>query len=352
MLAARTNDPKTESSGKSGASSRVSWQQIFDPAEQFLNEVAESLLEQVNNFEPEISSYARYALASQGKQLRPILVYYSAEATGGYSRQHVTIATIIEMIHLATLVHDDILDQAKIRRGRPTLAANWGNEISVLLGDCLFAQALKLAASFKTTAVCHSVSESTNIVCSGEILQTLRRKNFQTSRTEYFRILSMKTAELFALACRLGGMQENEVSSPHTEALVKYGTAMGTAYQVYDDCVDLFGTETTTGKSLGTDMANGKVTLPLLITFEQSSIEQRERLTGLILDWKPQYLASLLTLLEQQNALEQSRACISQLLDQALAPLEQVPETNGKRGLVDLVEFLRAQVETLKPLKK
>src|SRR5205085_10928261 len=138
-----------------------------------------------------------------GKHLRPALVALTANALGKVNESHVTVAAIIEMVHLATLVHDDVMDEAEIRRGRLTLAANWGNEIAVLFGDCLFAQALKLAAGFLTPEVCRAVAQATNTVCSGEILQTQQRRNFQFSRDDYFRVLEMNTAELFALSCEL-----------------------------------------------------------------------------------------------------------------------------------------------------
>ena len=127
----------------------------------------------------------------------------AARALGPVNEAHVTAAVIIEMVHLATLVHDDVMDEAEIRRGQPTLAANWGNEIAVLFGDCLFAQAVKLAASFPTPEVCRAVATATNTVCTGEILQTRSRQNFTASRREYFRVIEMKTAELFTLSCDL-----------------------------------------------------------------------------------------------------------------------------------------------------
>ena len=157
----------------------IDWKQIIDPVEPFLEAVGQRLAEQVEAFDPEIARYAEYALNGQGKHLRPALVALTANALGKINDAHVTVAVIIEMVHLATLVHDDVMDEAEIRRGRPTLAANWGNEIAVLFGDCLFAQALKLAASFPTPDICRAVATATNTVCSGEILQTQHRRDFQ-----------------------------------------------------------------------------------------------------------------------------------------------------------------------------
>ena len=161
------------------------------------------LAKQVQAFDPDIARYADYALNGQGKHLRAALVALTAKALGKVNDAHVTVAVIIEMVHLATLVHDDVIDEAEIRRGRPTLAANWSNEIAVLFGDCLFAHALKLAASFPTPEVCRAVAMATNTVCSGEILQIQHRRDFRFTREKYFKVLEMKTAELFALSCEL-----------------------------------------------------------------------------------------------------------------------------------------------------
>src|SRR5678810_149954 len=157
MLAAETRVAPRSDSVALLAKSPVDWKQIVTPLEPFLQAVSKRMGEQISAFETDLASYASYALSAQGKQLRPALVGLSAGATGKIQDAHVTVAVIIEMVHLATLVHDDVIDEATIRRGRPTLAANWGNEISVLLGDCLFAKAVKLAASFPTTEICREL---------------------------------------------------------------------------------------------------------------------------------------------------------------------------------------------------
>ena len=239
------------------------WKQIVQSVEPFLLAVGQRLVAQTDEFEPQIAAYAQYALTAQGKQLRPVLVALSGEACGGLNDSHLTLAVIIEMVHLATLVHDDIIDEADLRRGRPSLAANWGTEVSVLLGDCLFAHALKLAAGFPTPEICREVAAATNTVCAGEILQTRSRGNFEVARGHYFKMLAMKTAELFALSCHLGGLL-SKAPAPRREALRQYGLALGTAYQLYDDCLDVLGSEAAAGKSLGADLAKGKMTLPVL----------------------------------------------------------------------------------------
>lgn len=324
----------------------LAWKQIIAPAEPFLRAVVERMGEQINEFERDIAVYAEYALTNQGKQLRPALVALSGGATGKVDDSHVMVAVIIEMVHLATLVHDDVMDEARIRRSRPTLAANWGNEISVLLGDCLFAHALKLAAEFPTTEICRAVSAATNTVCSGEILQTQRRRNFELSRADYFKVLQMKTGELFALSCDLGAYLSG-AGGVQRSALRQYGMSIGTAYQVFDDCLDLFGSEAVVGKSLGTDMAKGKLTLPVLLAFERASAVDRERMQSMIGNWKPEFLPEMAGLLRKHQTLEDSQLAVNEHLDQARAQLKALPETESAAGLVALTDYIAHQTDAL-----
>lgn len=345
MLAAETKAARTIVSTPESDSTRL-WRKIVEPVEPFLDQVARRLGEQVETFEPSIAPYARYALTSQGKQLRPALVALSAGAVGRPGDCHVTAAVVIELVHLATLVHDDIVDEAAIRRRRPTLAANWGNQIAVLLGDCLFAHALKLAAAFPTPEVCRIVSSATKTVCSGEILQTNWQGRFETSRAEYFRILRMKTAELFASSCDLGAGLGG-ASVRERKALRNFGLALGTAYQVYDDCLDIFGSEAMAGKSLGTDLASGKLTLPVLVALERAGAADAARIKELIGRWQPHRAATLLELLESYDALQESKRVIHGFLESAESALECLRDSEGRLGLVGMASFLAKQTDAL-----
>src|SRR5215468_5645156 len=287
------------------------WKQIIDPVEPFLEAVSARLAREVEAFDPELAPYANYALAGNGKHLRPALVALTANALGKPTDSHITVAVIIEMVHLATLVHDDVMDEAEIRRGRLTLAANWGNEIAVLFGDCLFAQALRLAASFPTPEICRAVAMATNTVCSGEILQTQHRRDFQFTREKYFKILEMKTAELFALSCELGGCLSG-ATADERNALRQFGLAFGTAYQVHDDCIDLFGSEASEGKSLGTDLAKGKLTLPILLVWERADAKDRARLQELVQRWETNSIEQISELLLKYEALNASIEIVHQ----------------------------------------
>lgn len=322
------------------------WKAIVEPVEPFLERVTVRLAEQIQAFDREIADYAQYALSNQGKQLRPALVALSADASGELNEDLVNVAVIIEMVHLATLVHDDVMDEASLRRGRPTLAANWGNEISVLLGDCLFAHSLQLAASFPTPEICRAVSASTNIICSGEILQTLWRRNFRFTRAEYFKALEMKTAELFALSCDLGAALSGGTSE-NRKALRQFGWSLGTAYQVFDDCLDLYGTEATAGKSLGTDLANGKLTLPVLVALEKATPKDRGRFESLLRQWTSDCHSELIQFLEDHDALAVSRETIHQFLEAARQPLSTLPPSQSREGLGAMTNFLAQQTNAL-----
>lgn len=346
MLAAEPKVARAEAADALKANPNRSWKHIAEPLEPFLQAVTRHLNEQVNDFDPQLVPYAQYALSGSGKQLRPTLVALAANAVGQANDAHVQAAVIIEMVHLATLVHDDVMDEAEIRRGQLTLAANWGNEIAVLFGDCLFAQALKLAASFPTPEVCRAVAMATNTVCSGEILQTQHRRKFQISWHEYFRVIEMKTAELFTLSCDLAGFL-SEAKAEDRTTLRHFGAAFGTAYQIYDDCVDLFGTETAAGKSLGTDLAKGKLTWPVLLAWERANATDRIRLENLVKDWQPGHFTSVNELLDKYETFEPTREVIFRFLDQARRALRGLPESNGRSGLFGLAEFLAQQTDAL-----
>jgi octaprenyl-diphosphate synthase len=319
-----------------------------EPVEPFLDAVSRQLLRQVREFDPQIVPYARYALDGNGKHLRPTLVALASRACGmgKPGEAHVTAAVIIEMVHLATLVHDDVMDAAELRRGQPTVAANWGNEIAVLFGDCLFAQAVKLAAGFPTPEVCRAVAAAVNTVCTGEILQTQQRRKFAAAYRDYFRVIEMKTAELFGLSCDLAAFLGG-ATARQREALREFGMAFGTAYQVYDDCVDLFGTEALAGKSLGTDLAQGKLTWPVLLAWERAGAADRARLEKLIEHWQPENLPGVNELLERYGTFEPTLEVVGRYLEQARLALRPLPESAGRAGLAGLTDFLAQQMDTL-----
>ena len=304
------------------------------------------LREQVASFEPEIREMADYCIDTTGKRIRPALVFFA-----GWSQsppaELVQVAAVVELVHLATLVHDDIMDEAAVRRGRPTASRKYGPAAAVLLGDALFAHALYLAARFPTTEVCQAVSASTRRVCAGEIAQTLRRRTTAISRADYDRMIDLKTAELFRVSCALGA-QFGGYPADFAGTAAKFGRHLGIAYQIYDDLADFFGREQHIGKTLGTDLASGKLTLPLLLLRESLTPAERTSLEAELEGRAEPQLALRLAQMEQHSVFSTVRAEIERelaLAEAALAPyLHLLPVTH----LLALPLILRAQVNALR----
>jgi octaprenyl-diphosphate synthase len=251
---------------------------VFERLRPHLAELDGFLRAQLTAFEPEIRSLAEYCLDTSGKRLRPALVFLAGwDDSGRPAPALVRAAAIVELVHLATLVHDDIMDAAELRRGRDTAARRHGPDAAVLLGDALFAHALHLAAQFPTTEVCLAVADSTRKVCAGEIMQTLRRRSTDVTRADYDRVIGLKTAELFRLSCALGAGLGG-FSPEFAAAAAEFGRRLGVAYQIYDDLADFFGEESRIGKTLGTDLRGGKLTLPLLVLSDRLPATERAAL--------------------------------------------------------------------------
>jgi octaprenyl-diphosphate synthase len=319
---------------------------VFRPVQAQLADVDARISAQVNAFDPAIEGYVAYAIGGGGKRLRPLLALLSGGATGAIGSGHVDLAVIVELIHLATLVHDDIMDDAERRRSQPTVNARWGNSLSVLLGDVLFAHALNLATDFDDTRISRTIARTATEVCSGEMIQTQRRFDLQLSREEYFRIIGMKTGSLFACASELGAVI-NGAPDKVVRKLRNYGAQIGTAYQIYDDCLDVAGTESETGKTLGTDLRKGKLTLPVLALLESSSTFDRAQAATLVLEGKLEEVTALL-----QNAPSGGlNAAVTTALDfisQAEAELVSFPPNDYVDSLFGLGEALRELVEPLR----
>lgn len=252
---------------------------FFAPLQEHIAVLDQFLAEQIDAFEPAVRDLVRYTFTHRGKRLRPGLVFYAGWNNQLPSRDLVRAAAIVELVHLATLVHDDILDEASLRHNSQTVAARYGQHPAVLLGDALFAHALILSAEYPTTHVCRWVARATREVCSGEICQTFDRGNTSLSLEQYFRIIQLKTAELFEVSCRLGAhIAFGE--EKYTEACAVFGRHLGIAYQIFDDIADFIGDEAGIGKTLGTDLASGKFTLPTLLhlrTLDDAAARQLAR---------------------------------------------------------------------------
>jgi octaprenyl-diphosphate synthase len=324
----------------------VTLAKLLDPIAAELTRVEEALAQQVSGFDPGIGAYVQYVLSGTGKRLRPSLALLTGGATGCIDEAHVKLGVIVELIHVATLVHDDVLDESDLRHSLPTSNSRWGNEISVLLGDCLFAHALRLAASYPTTEVCRRVSEATNTVCAGEILQTERRFDLDLPLEQYLEILQMKTGALFAVSCELGAML-NAAPRPVVEGLKEYGANLGIAYQIYDDCVDIFGKEPQAGKSLGTDRKKGKLTLPFMLLLQHMDADSRKELGKTIFCNGPQEHQQLLRLAMGNGVVSESLAAIDTYLARAQASLAGLSAGVYSERLAALARFVSEQSRAL-----
>jgi octaprenyl-diphosphate synthase len=311
-----------------------------------LEKIEERIRFQGQEFDPGISGYVSYALDSNGKRIRPALVLLAAEASGRITPPHYDLAVALELIHLATLVHDDIMDGATKRRGKPTAFAKWGAELSVLLGDCLFCHALKLSSTFSDPSISRRIADASNEVCSGEMLQTQRRFDLTLSIPEYLKIISMKTAALFRISTELSAVL-NGCRPDEILALRNYGESLGVAYQIYDDCLDLVGTEGATGKTVGTDLAKGKLTLPLLHILAQAGEAEREKLHSIILHGSEESRTELLALVVERGGLKNAVRRVQSYLDQAVAALQVLPKSPARETLEDIPRAVAEHVAAL-----
>jgi octaprenyl-diphosphate synthase len=302
---------------------------------------------QAGAFEPEIREMATYCLDTSGKRLRPTLVFVSGwNADGRVDGDLVRAAGVVEMVHLATLVHDDIMDRAEIRRSRKTASRQFGADAAVLLGDALFSQALHIASLFPTTEVCRLVSESTRKVCSGEIMQTLRRRDYSISLEDYRRMIDLKTAELFRVSCYLGALLAGHEPA-FVQAADRFGHHLGIAYQIYDDLVDFLGDEKKAGKTLGTDLDSGKLTLPLMLLLEKLPPAERDSLTNSLSNGLSPGLAASKQRMGELGIAAAIVSAIEKELGQALGSLAPFAKLAPVPLMGELANMLRKQVSAL-----
>jgi octaprenyl-diphosphate synthase len=256
-------------------------QAVYGPIEAELAEVESILRAELRSDHPYVDELVRYGCLLGGKRLRPTLLLLAAKAVGEVTSEHLTLAAVVEMIHTATLVHDDVLDEAETRRHLATVNSRWDNKASVLLGDYLFTHAFYLASTTDSTWACREIGRATNIVCEGELRQKGCRGDFALSEQEYLEIIAAKTAELTACSCRLGAYYAGG-SEETVEKMTRFGLDLGIAFQIVDDVLDLQGDEAKTGKSLGTDLEQQKATLPIIHALQQSSETEREEKLALL----------------------------------------------------------------------
>jgi len=237
--------------------------QLSNPVAEHLSDVVRVFDAELWSDQPFVRELCERVRAYRGKMLRPMLLLLSARACGGVRREHIVVAAVTEIVHLATLVHDDVLDDADIRRGSATIHRLHGNEAAVLLGDYLISHAYHLCSSIESQHAARRIAATTNIVCEGELMQVANRGNWALGEDDYFEIIRRKTASLTSVCCELGAHLA-DAPAERVEQLAAYGSDLGIAFQIVDDLLDLTATEAETGKSLGRDADLGKLTLPMI----------------------------------------------------------------------------------------
>ena len=311
----------------------------FELVSKDLSKVDDFIREQARSFDPGVEGYVSYVCDMSGKRIRPALAILAGGATGEITNKHLKIGSVVELVHLATLIHDDIMDDAEIRREMPTVSAKWGSSLSVLLGDCLFARALELATEFEDSGVCRSVANAASAVCQGEILQTQRRFDLTLTREEYFHMIESKTGALFAVSTELGSRLSG-ASKQIQNQLYNFGMKVGTAYQIYDDCVDLVGKEESAGKTLGTDLTKGKLTLPVLNLIASGTETQRKKLNERLLLKEPIDVNTLAGIADYDGAIQRAVLTGKEILSQARDHLVDLNDSPHQEGLVQITNYL------------
>jgi len=314
-------------------------QRLYAPVRQQLAEVESILRRELSAQDPHVDSLVKHGFRLGGKRLRPALVLLSAKACGALGSEHPILAAAVELIHTATLIHDDVLDEADLRRHLETVNARWDNEASILLGDYLVARALCLASSVDDPTACREIGRATRIMCEGELRQIVGRGNYDLTEAEYLDIISGKTAELCACCCRLGAHYAGASESVRT-ALGNYGMNLGVAFQIADDLLDVLGDESTMGKSLGTDLLKQKTTLPLIRLLGAIDGSDRRSILDVLARAGQNAREELRPWLARTDAIDYARRRADEYVQSAVDQLDAVPPTPVRDVLAQLARFV------------
>ena len=285
-----------------------------------------------------VNQVGEYIVNSGGKRLRPALVLLAAQAFGYKGTHHHDLAAVVEFIHTATLLHDDVVDESDLRRGRETANALFGNAASVLVGDFLYSRAFQMMVGVGEMRVMAVLSDATNVIAEGEVLQLLNCHDADVDVANYMRVIHCKTAKLFEAAMRLGAIL-GRASPADEEAAAQYGMHLGTAFQLIDDVLDYSADETETGKHLGDDLAEGKPTFPLIHAMQHGTPEQAVVVRSAIEQGAVDKLAEVQAIIHATGALEFTRRRALQEAETACAAISAFSDTQFKRALLELAHF-------------
>ena len=309
-----------------------------------LKRVDALILERVNSEIPLIYDIAKHIVASGGKRIRPALTLISSQLCGYRGNSHIVMAAAIEFIHTATLLHDDVVDESKLRRGLATANELFGNKASVLVGDFLLSQAFQLMVSEKSLKALRILSDASAVISKGEVMQMMTEGQPETTIENYLQVISSKTAVLFAAACELGAVLSDEEACE--EALREFGIYIGIAFQLIDDALDYCADEKTLGKSVGDDFHEGKITLPVILAYNAGTREEQVfwiRTLGELQQVDGDFEEALL-LINKYDAIGQTIAMAERYCTKAREALSAFPESPARSAMLDIVDFCTSRV--------
>lgn len=306
--------------------------------DQDMQKVNELIHQQLHSDVALINQLGHYIVNSGGKRLRPMLVLLSARVFGYTDTHHIDLAAVIEFIHTATLLHDDVVDASELRRGQQTANSVWGNEASVLVGDFLYSRAFQMMVNVRDMRVMEILSNATNIIAEGEVLQLLNCHEPDTSEADYFHVIRSKTAKLFEAATQIGAVISQQASA-HEQAMITYGMHLGTAFQLIDDVLDYSAKSEDIGKQIGDDLAEGKPTLPLIYALQQGTSEQQAVIRRAINQGGKEQIATVIATIESTQAIPYTITSAQQEAKKAMAALSDLPPSVYKDALYALADF-------------
>ncbi len=285
-----------------------------------------------------INQMSHYIISSGGKRLRPLLALLSAKAFGYQGTDHINIATIVEFIHTATLLHDDVVDDSDMRRGRETANNVWGNEAAVLVGDFLYSRSFEMMVELNSMRIMEILARATNTIAEGEVLQLLNCNDADTSEQRYLDVIHSKTAKLFEAAAQLGAIISNR-SKEEELAMAAYGIHLGTAFQLIDDVLDYSADSGEMGKNVGDDLAEGKPTLPLIYAMRHGSAEQTKHIRKAIEEGGLDDIEQILKTIHSTGAIRYTAEMARQEANKAIESISSLPENKYKDALIALAKF-------------
>ena len=285
-----------------------------------------------------VNQLSHYIIASGGKRLRPMLSLLAARACGYEGDKHINIAAIVEFIHTATLLHDDVVDESDMRRGKDTANNIWGNQAAVLVGDFLYSRSFEMMIDVGEMRVMEILAQTTNIIAEGEVLQLLNCNDPDTNEVRYLEVIYSKTAKLFEAACQLGAVLAG-LSAEDEKAIAQYGIHLGTAFQLVDDILDYSASASEMGKNVGDDLAEGKPTLPLIIALERSSGHDQALIRKAIEEGGLDKIDEIMAIIEKTDAIAYSADIAKKEVEKANVCLSCLAETPYKTALESLAWF-------------